>query len=51
MKPVYQIIKSPDWQMNSGTGQDLSDETIGAAKIPLQIKWYNSSVVKNPVLK
>jgi putative CocE/NonD family hydrolase len=48
---VLQIIKSADWQINYGTGKDVSDETIGDAKIPLQIKWYNSSVVKIPVLK
>jgi hypothetical protein len=48
---VLQIVKRPDWQINYGTGKDVSDETIGDAKIPLQIKWYNSSVVKIPVLK
>lgn len=38
-------------QLNYGTGKDVSDETILDAKEPLQIKWYNDSFVKIPVLK
>ena len=46
---TIRILKSKDWQINYGTGKDVSDETIADAKIPLQIKWYNSSTIKIPV--
>lgn len=39
------------WQINYGTGKDVSDETINDAKIPLQIKWYTNSVIRVPVYK
>lgn len=45
------INKSPAWQVNYGTGKDVSDETIADAKEPLRIKWYNSSTIKIPVWK
>ncbi|SHH03064.1 CocE/NonD family hydrolase [Flavobacterium defluvii] len=45
------INKNPFSQLNYGTGKDVSDETILDAKEPLQIKWYNDSFVKIPVLK
>jgi predicted acyl esterase len=48
---VLKINKNPYWQINYGTGKDVSDETIADAKEPLQIKWYNSSVIKIPVFK
>jgi hypothetical protein len=46
---VLAVNKSKDWQINYGTGKDVSDETIDDAKIPLQIKWYNSSIISVPV--
>jgi uncharacterized protein len=45
------INKSPEWQVNYGTGKDVSDETMKDATIPLQIKWYNNSYVQFPILK
>lgn len=45
------INKNPFSQLNYGTGKEVSDETIRDAKEPLQIKWYNDSFVKIPVLK
>ncbi|MEO9071091.1 MAG: CocE/NonD family hydrolase, partial [Ginsengibacter sp.] len=45
------INKSPSWQINYGTGKDVSDETIDDAKKPLVIKWYNNSSIKIPVWK
>jgi predicted acyl esterase len=47
---ILSIIKSPHWQINYGTGKDVSDETLADAKIPLQIRWYNNSVIKVPIL-
>lgn len=41
--------KSPYWQMNYGTGKDVSIETMGDGKVPLQIKWSNKSYIKVPV--
>jgi uncharacterized protein len=46
---VLSINKSPYWQINYGTGKDVSDEDINDAKTPLKIKWYNNSVIRVPV--
>jgi putative CocE/NonD family hydrolase len=43
------IIKQPDFQINYGTGRDVSDETIADAKEPLKISWYGTSFVDLPV--
>ena len=45
------VNKSQYYQLNYGTGKDVSDENIDDAKIPLQIKWYNRSTIKIPILK
>jgi predicted acyl esterase len=45
------INKSPEWQMNYGTGKDVSDETINDAKVPLQIRWLNTSYIQFPIIK
>jgi hypothetical protein len=39
------INKSPEWQMNYGTGKDVSDETIDDANAPLQIKWFKQKSI------
>jgi uncharacterized protein len=47
------VNKSPDWQLNYGTGKDVSDETIADAKEPFKLRWYNKSKliipIKNPL--
>jgi putative CocE/NonD family hydrolase len=43
--------KGPEWQINYGTGKDVSEETMDDAAIPLQIKWYNDSYIQFPILK
>jgi hypothetical protein len=48
---VFGINKNPQWQVNYGTGKDVSDETIKDALIPMQIKWYNSSYINIPILR
>jgi hypothetical protein len=48
---VLGVNKNPDWQINYGSGKDVSDETMADAAIPMQIKWYNSSVIRIPVLR
>ncbi|TZF98994.1 CocE/NonD family hydrolase (plasmid) [Chryseobacterium panacisoli] len=45
------VNKNPNWQINYGTGKDVSDETIKDAGEPLEIKWYNDSYVEIPVYK
>ncbi|MGZ3754251.1 MAG: CocE/NonD family hydrolase [Mucilaginibacter sp.] len=45
------VNKGPDWQINYGSGKDVSDETIKDAAIPMDIKWYNNSCIKIPVLR
>jgi putative CocE/NonD family hydrolase len=48
---VVGINKSPDWQINYGTGKDVSDETIEDAGEPLHIKWYTDSYIDIPLWK
>lgn len=43
------VNKSPSWQINYGTGKDVSDETIKDSGEPLEIKWYNDSYVEIPI--
>jgi len=45
------VNKNPNWQINYGTGKDVSDETIKDAANPMKIKWYSSSCIKVPILK
>lgn len=45
------VNKNPSWQINYGTGKDVSDETIEDSGEPLEIKWYNDSYVEIPVYK
>ncbi len=44
------IKKNPNWQVNYGTGKDVSTETIKDAAIPMEIKWYNDSYVELPLI-
>jgi predicted acyl esterase len=48
---VFGINKNPQWQINYGTGKDVSDETMQDAKVPMQIKWYNNSFISIPILR
>ncbi len=43
--------KNPNWQVNYGSGKDVSDETIADGKVPMQIEWHNNSYIKLPVLR
>jgi hypothetical protein len=36
---VLRVIKEPSRQINYGTGEDVSTETIQNAKAPLEIDW------------
>lgn len=45
------INKNPFAQINYGTGNDVSDETIADAKQALKVKWFNQSFIQIPLLK
>ena len=43
------VNKNGGAQVNYGTGKDVSDESIADAKEPLEVRWYNDSVIRVPV--
>lgn len=48
---VLNVNKHPFEVINYGTGKDVNDETINDAKELLQVKWYNDSYIRVPILK
>ena len=46
---VLGIVKRPDRQLNYGTGDDVSEESIEDARIPMKIRWYGGSYVDIPI--
>jgi hypothetical protein len=46
---VLSVIKESGRQVNYGTGNDVSDETINDAGEPLQIEWLGGSYFEFPV--
>ena len=48
---VLGVNKQPDREINYGTGNDVSEESIAAGEIPLKIRWYSSSYIDIPVRK
>lgn len=45
------INKDPNWQVNYGTGKDVSTETMADAKEPFVIQWLSDSVINIPIFK
>jgi putative CocE/NonD family hydrolase len=45
------VNKNPFSQLNYGTGQDVSDETIADAKVKLKVEWSNRSYITVPLLR
>jgi putative CocE/NonD family hydrolase len=45
------VNKNPFSQLNYGTGKEVSTETIADAGEPLQVRWYNDSFFRIPVLR
>ncbi|HVI47141.1 MAG TPA: CocE/NonD family hydrolase [Chitinophaga sp.] len=43
---VIGVVKTPNWQINYGTGKDVSAEDINDAGVPLEIKWSTNSCIK-----
>ena len=46
---ALRVIKEAGRQINYGTGEDVSAETIQNAKAPLDIHWYSDSYLDLPV--
>jgi uncharacterized protein len=43
------INRSPDYQINYGTGKDVSAESIADAREPLVVRWLGESTVTIPI--
>jgi predicted acyl esterase len=48
---VLSIAKRPDREINYGTGDDVSEESIADGKTPIKIRWYSDSYIDIPVHK
>jgi len=46
---VLGISKRPDREINYGTGNDVSEETIADGNVPLRVDWYNDSYIDVPL--
>jgi hypothetical protein len=46
---VIGINKRPDQQINYGTGNDVSEESLADGKVPVKIRWYSGSYIEVPV--
>jgi len=46
---VIGINKRPDREINYGTGNDVSEESIAEGRVPLKLRWYNDSYIEIPV--
>jgi putative CocE/NonD family hydrolase len=46
---VLGINKRPDREINYGTGNDVSEESIAEGRIPLKVRWYGGSYIEIPV--
>jgi putative CocE/NonD family hydrolase len=46
---VLGINKRPDHEINYGTGNDVSEETIADGNIPIKIRWHNDSYIEIPI--
>jgi predicted acyl esterase len=48
---VLGVNKNANWQINYGTGKEVSEESVNDAKENLKIKWMPESRIKIPVNK
>ena len=46
---VLGIVKRSDRQINYGTGDDVSEESIEDARGPVKIRWYGGSYIDVPI--
>ena len=43
---VLRVAKRPDREINYGTGNDVSEESIEDGKTPIKVRWYNDSFIE-----
>jgi putative CocE/NonD family hydrolase len=48
---VLGVDKRPDREINYGTGEDVSEESIADGTDPIKIRWYSGSYIDIPVRK
>jgi putative CocE/NonD family hydrolase len=48
---VLSVSKRPDREINYGTGDDVSGESIADGKVPMKLRWYNDSFIDIPIGK
>jgi putative CocE/NonD family hydrolase len=46
---VLRVSKRPDREINYGTGNDVSEESVEDGKTPIKVRWYNDSYIEIPV--
>jgi putative CocE/NonD family hydrolase len=46
---ILGISKRPDREINYGTGNDVSEESIAEGRVPLKLQWHNDSYIEIPV--
>jgi predicted acyl esterase len=46
---ILGVNKRPDRQLNYGTGDDVSEESLDDAAVPLRIRWYSTSYIEIPM--
>jgi uncharacterized protein len=48
---VLGISKRPDREINYGTGNDVSEESIADGAPPIKVRWFSDSYIDVPVLR
>jgi putative CocE/NonD family hydrolase len=46
---ILGVNKRPDREINYGTGNDVSEESIADADVPLKVQWHGDSYIELPV--
>ncbi len=46
---ILGINKRPDREINYGTGNDVSEDSVAEGRIPLKVLWHNDSYVDIPI--
>jgi predicted acyl esterase len=46
---ILGISKRPDREINYGTGNDVSEESIADGASPIQVRWFSDSFIEVPV--
>jgi len=46
---ILGINKRPDREINYGTGNDVSEESIADGDVPLEVRWFSNSYIEIPV--